>query len=338
MFLHAAPLARLAALCCEYAAIALGGTWGALALFFQIPRGKYRNSFIAFCIAWHLGLLALILQGRVVGALAGFGVGMCLLLSWWRNIRPTNDAVWAEDVARITTATVEGTEVTVHNVRNFDWRSETEYTAKWETRSYQLDQLISTDMIMSYWEGPAIAHMLISFGFASGDYIAFSVEVRRSKGKTYSELGGFFKAFGLSIIAADERDVVRLRTNVRGEDVYLYALRLPRAAMRSLFLGYLQEANQLPETPRFYNTVTVNCTMLVYHMMRRIVGHLPFSYRVLFSGYLPQYVYRVGGLDHRYALAELTRLGRVKERALAADQSSTFSKDIRRGVPRPAID
>jgi hypothetical protein len=258
------------------------------------------------------------------------------LLIWWQRIAPTNERLWADDVAQITNGTTDGNRVTLRNVRNFDWRSNSEYTQRWETRGYDLDKLTSVDMIMSYWDGGAIAHMLISFGFDDGQHIAFSVEVRRRKNATYSELGGFFKRDGLSIIAADERDVIRVRTNIRGEDDYLYRIRMPLPAMRSLFLGYVEQADRLLDTPRFYNTLTVNCTMLVYHMMKRIVGYLPWSYRLLFTGYLPAYVYSVGGLDQRFTLEELRAMGRITDRARQADRSDTFSADIRKGIP--AID
>jgi hypothetical protein len=176
--------------------------------------------------------------------------------------------------------------------------------------------------------------MLMSFGFAHDEQLAFSVEIRRERGEAFSEIGGFFKQFELSIIACDERDVVRVRTNVRGEDAYLYRLNMPRAAMRSLFLGYVEEANKLIDRPRFYNTITVNCTTLVYHMMKRIVGYLPLDLRVLFTGYLAGYVYRVGGLDQRYSLDELTRLGHITERARQSDRSASFSADIRQTIPQ----
>jgi hypothetical protein len=120
---------------------------------------------------------------------------------------------------------------------------------------------------------------------------------------------------------------------VRREDDYLYRLQLPKTAIRSLFLAYVSEANGLIEAPRFYNTITVNCTTLVYQMMKRIVGHLPLDYRLLFSGYLPEYVHSVGGLDSRYTLAELSRRGHITERALKSDRSASFSVDIRSGLP-----
>ena len=158
--------------------------------------------------------------------------------------------------------------------------------------------------------------------------MVFSGEIRREKNENFSEIGGFFKQFELSIIACDERDVVRVRTNVRLEDAYLYRLRMPQAAMHSLFLGYIEEANKLIRTPRFYNTITVNCTTLVYHMMKRIVGYLPLDWRILFTGYLAAYVYRVGGLDTRYTLDELHRMGHITERAKRSDRRDSFSEVI----------
>jgi len=103
--------------------------------------------------------------------------------------------------------------------------------------------------------------------------------------------------------------------------------------MRSLFLAYVEQANCLVRAPRFYNTVTVNCTTLVHQMMNHIVGNLPLDYRLVFSGYLPGYVHQVGGLDRRYTLQELRSIGRITERARISDRSPSFSADIRRGVP-----
>jgi hypothetical protein len=241
--------------------------------------------------------------------------------------------VWADDVAEMTRGTVEGDRVTLDNVRDFIWRTETDYTRRWETRSYDLNRLSALDMIVSYWSGRAIAHMLISFGFDDGSHVVFSTEIRRESTEIFSELGGFFKEFELSIIAADERDIVRLRTNVRREQTYLYRLRISVPAIRSLFLAYVNEANELARAPRFYHTISGNCTTLVYKMLKRILGRLPFSYRLLLSGYLPEYVYKVGGLDPRFSLDELRAMGYFSERARTADQSPTFSADIRQGIP-----
>jgi hypothetical protein len=262
-----------------------------------------------------------------------FAIAFAALLVWWWQILPSNNRRWADDVAQMTTGVVEGDRVTLRNVRNFDWRSKTDYTQRWETRTYDLRRLTSLDMILSYWSMPAIAHVLISFGFDDGEHVVFSVEIRRERTESFSEIGGFFKEFELSVIACDERDVIRVRTNVRGEDDYLYRIRMPVADIRSLFLAYVSQANDVARKPRFYNTVTANCTTIIYHMVKRIVGHLPLDYRLLLSGYLPGYVYKVGGLDTRHSLEELRALGRITERAQQSDRRPTFSADIRAGIP-----
>jgi len=334
MTVSGASLLRFAVTFLATLVVASSAIWGALALWYQAPGGQaLRTLSVLLWVAFSLALLLALWQGRTTVGLLAFAVAFGALLIWWHRIAPSNDKIWADDVARMTTGTVDGTRVTLYNVRNFDWRSDSDYTQRWETRSYDLDRLNSVDMIMSYWTGPAIAHMLVSFGFDDGAHVVFSVEIRREKRQSFSEIGGFFKEFELSIIAADERDVVRVRTNVRGEDDYLYRIHMPVPAMRSLFLGYVGEANALVRAPRFYNTITVNCTTLVYHMMKRIVGYLPMDYRLLLSGYLPEYVYRVGGLDQHYSLSDLRALGRITDRAKQADHSDSFSADIRRGIP-----
>jgi len=308
--------------------------WGACALWYQTPANLVVKALaLALWVALGLATLAALWQGRLAVGLLVFAAAFAALLIWWTRILPSNTGLWADDVAQMTTGVIDGPRATLYNVRNFDWRSQDDYTQRWETRVYDLDRLRSVDMIMSYWGLPAIAHMLISFGFDDGEHVAFSVEIRRQTFQAFSEIGGFFKEFDLSIVAADERDVVRVRTNIRGEDDYLYQLRMPLSAMRSLFLGYVDEANTLAATPRFYNTITVNCTTLVYHMMKRIVGYLPFDYRLLLSGYLPDYVYGVHGLNQSYSLEELRSRGHITARAKIADRSPDFSAQIRRGLP-----
>jgi Domain of unknown function (DUF4105) len=312
--------------------------WAALALWVQAGGGALRRTlallpFVAIC----LGLIVLALRGHSHTAAECFAGVFLAIMLWWWCLRPSNERQWADDVARISCGRIDGDVAVIHNVRNFDWINRSEYRQRWETRRYDLGRLQSFDMITSHWGGRAIAHVLFSFGFSDGQYLAFSVEIRRERDESYSPLGGFFKEFELSVIAADERDIVRVRTNIRREDDYLYHIRLPVQNMRSLFCAYIEQMNRLLSTPRFYNTITVNCTTLVYHMMRHIIGRLPFSYRLLLPGYLPAYVYKVGGLDARYSLAELSQWGRITDRARVSDRSEQFSHDIRIGIPPLAV-
>ncbi|GHC92189.1 membrane protein [Pseudorhodoferax aquiterrae] len=312
----------------------LSSLWAVPALHYRLPLPAPWASVVAG--GWALFALAAIWllwrEGAARPVLA-YGVAFALLLGWWVRIAPSDDRVWADDVARHLQSQVDGSVLTLSNVRNFDWRSDTDYTARWETRRLDLDRLRTVDMALSYWMGPAIAHTLVSFGFDDGQQIVFSVEIRKERGESFSAVAGFFKQYELSLVAADERDILRVRTNVRGEDVYLYRVQLAPAAQRALFLAYLAQAQALARAPRFYDTLSANCTTIVYEMARRIVGGLPLDWRLLASGYLPEYLHSVGGLAPGHTVKQLRSAGRITARAQAADADPQFSQAIRRGVP-----
>jgi hypothetical protein len=312
--------------------VALVAAWGALALRYKMPGGMRIMSAVLWS-AFAVACIGAFWCGRLGTGVTAFALAHGLLLIWWRSLRPSSDREWADDVAQTVGGKIDGNVVTLDKVRDFEWRSNSDYTPRWTTRSYDLARLHSLDMIVSSWARPSIAHMLISFGFSGDDYVAFSVEIRRDKRQSFSEVGGFFKEFELVVIAADERDIVRLRTNVRREQTYLFRLKFEPAVMRALFLAYVAEANALVREPRFYHTIMGNCTTVLYRMLRHIVRRLPFSYRVLLSGYMPEYFYGIGYLDQRYPLQELRALGYVSERGRLADASPTYSTDIRRGIP-----
>lgn len=221
----------------------------------------------------------------------------------------------------------------VHDVRNFVWRSDSDFEPNWETRSYDLSKLKGLDLIMSYWSGEAIAHTIVSFGFSDGQQLAFSIEIRKEKTESYSALAGFFRAYELSFIAADERDVVGVRTNVRGEDVRIYRLRVSPSQTRALLLEYIAEANDLARAPRFYNSLTTNCTTQIFRMVRAIQPGLPLDYRILLAGYVPQFIYDRGAMAAGFPFDVLRDQSHIRGKAQSTDPD--FSRMIRQGVPAP---
>lgn len=311
-------------------ATVISGAWGALALWYQLPGSHAMRALGAsLWIAALLALVAVVVMRRTWWPLGGYALMYAVLLAWWSTIVPTNHRVWADDVSRMLTGEVHGNVVTLHNVRDFTWRSDSDYDARWETQSYDLDHLVSADAVLSHWGSRAIAHAMISFGFADGRHLVFSVEIRKRRGQEFSAIGGFFKDFESTLVASPESDIVRVRTNVRGEDDYLYPLSMHHDAMRALFLSYIDTANQLQARPEFYNTVTSNCTTVVYRMARQLDPGLPWDARLLLTGYLPGYLYKIGALDHRLTLEQWTRRARITGRARASTAGEDFSAAIR---------
>jgi hypothetical protein len=317
-------------------AILLVGVWCSIAIWYRFPAGEAMRVLLAGATSgFVLVVEACLATPRRWFALAVYAASFVLFLAWWTTIAPTNDRDWAPDVARTVTATIDGDRLVVKNVRNFTWRSDTDFDQRWEEQTYNLSRITDVDLIMSYWMGEAIAHTIVSFGFADGPRLAFSIETRKQSHERYSSVAGFFKQYELVVIAADERDVVRVRSNVRGEDVRIYRLRMTPANAQVLLREYVDEANDLARSPRFYNTLTANCTNLVFGMVRVIHPGVPMDVRVLLSGYLPNYAYDLGATATSMSFERLRDLSKIHDKAVLADADPDFSARIREGIPAP---
>jgi len=312
-----------------------GGVWGVLALVFAGPQ----NTALRYSLALGLAVASVAtLFALGSSRLRWPAVGACLVLVtvlalWWHGIEPSNDRDWQTDVALLPYATIEGDEVTVHQIRNFDYRSEFDYRPAYYDKRFDLGRLEGVDLVAVYWMGPAIAHVFVSFAFAGGDHLAISIEARKEKSEGYSTIRGFFRQYELHYVVADERDLIRLRTNYRHdppEDVYLYRLKGSPEGTRNFFLDYMRKLNALKARPEFYNTLTTNCTTNIWLHSLINPGHLPFSWKILASGHVPQYLYEQGRLETGgLAFADLQRRAHVNARAQAADAATDFSRRIR---------
>lgn len=284
-----------------------------------------------------LGIASIAAPARYrLAARAVFAAAMVLLAVWWQGVKPSNDRDWKTEVAVQPWATIEGDRVTVHNVRNFKYRSVSDFDVAYYDKTYLLSELTAVDLAAIYWMGPDIAHIIVSFGFANGDQLAFSIETRTERGEGYSTVKGFFRQYELFYVVADERDVIGVRTNHRrepSEDVYLYRLQGPIANGRRLFLDYLRKINALKDQPEWYNTLTTNCTTNVWLHTSANPGRLAFSWKLLASGHVPEYLHENGRLVTSLPFEELRTRSLINTRAHAAGNASDFSRRIREGLP-----
>src|ERR1700678_3289 len=265
------------ALAANYLIILLSSLWAVMALAIDLR--------IIAAVAYGLAILLIVflLRTRPLRQLIACLFCCALVLAWWLTLKPSNEGHWQPDVSRTAWAEVQGSDVTIHNLRDCDYRTELDYSCQWLTRTVDLNQIDGVDLFMNYWGSPLIAHTILSFHIQNESPVAFSIETRRQKGQTFSALLGFFRQFSLISVVSDERDVVRVRTNYRhGEDLYLYHTTATPEFARSLFLNYFGMTNQLHDHPHWYNAVTHNCTTEIYTL--KSMKDQPLDWRILLNG------------------------------------------------------
>lgn len=305
--------------------------WAAAALYFDVRVVWLRLPLaaaylVAVLTVWFWVRSRCLRTALTVG---GFGI----VLGWWLCLAPSNERGWQPDLAVLAYAEIKGSEVTVHNIRNCDYRNETDFDVRHYDKTFDLDKIRSADLFMVYWGSPHMAHTMVSFGFEGGDYVCFSIETRKEKGEGYSAVKGLFRQFELLYVAADERDVVRLRTNYRqGEDAYLFRLNGSPEMVRKLFLDYVHRMNSLRQRPEWYSAITHNCTTSI-RMQRAASDRAPWDWRMLVNGHGDELLYERGMIATNLPLAELKQRAHINDRARAADKESDFSRLIRQGVP-----
>jgi Domain of unknown function (DUF4105) len=315
-----------------FAILCLVTIWAAAALYIDLPVAS-------------LSLPAAILYLVVVIAVLLFfkfrwvSLGICFALFasvalWWWSIQPSNKRDWQPEVAETAWTERDGDQITIHNLRNFDYEPGPLAKPRWETKIVDLSQLRGVDLYINFWGSTLICHPILSFQFGPNDHIAISVETRMAKGQTYSTVRGFFKQFELTYIVADERDVIRVRTNYRHEQLYLYRTSVKPDRARKLFLDYLKTVNTLHMRPQFYSALTSNCTTNVrMHTAATTAKPVPWNWRMLLNGTIDQLVYENGGFASHLPFTELKPMSLIDAKAQVADQAPDFSAQIRAGLP-----
>ena len=313
-------------------ALVVATAWASLALWFDGPA--WRPLAAALGAGFALAALALFLRLRPLRrAVLGYLLAWAIVLGWWLSIAPQSARRWQPDVALVATAEVAGDRVTVHNVRNFDYRTETDYTERWEDRTLDLSRLRGLDLFISFWGPSLIAHTILSWEFDGGDHLAISIETRKEEGESYSALRGFFRQYELYYVVADERDVIGLRASHRGEQLFLYRLRGTPVFARELLLDYLAEVNRIAERPKWYNAVTQNCTTTIRLHVDAIGVRQPWDWRLLANGRSDELLYTNEVVNTTLPFPELKAKSDVTARARAAAGDPAFSERLREGLP-----
>ena len=246
--------------------------------------------------------------------------------------KPRNDREWSLDL-RILPEIVfneDGT-ITIKNIRNFVYRSVTDYTPRYYDRTIHVSQIQNVWFMVEPFSLLA-AHTLLSFGLSDGTYIAISIEIRKQKNQKFSQwlVLFFLRRHELIYVVGDEHDLIRLRTNHRLDNVYLYPLTLTSQDVQELFLHMLKRAQHIQEQPEFYNPFTNTClTNIIDHIREVTHTHIPFNYKILIATLADRYAYNIGLINNSLPFKMLKKKHHINTRALQHQEGLGFSKLIR---------
>ena len=306
--------------------------WGAV--FYDGPFGQASLWNALLACSW-LTLLVLVwkkLEKRWQMVLSVFALSIVVILPW-SFIQPSNEKQWAQDFEKTGHATIEGDLVTFHHFRDFDYTKEGAVTPVWTTRQVHLSKLIGMDIFHDRFLGNLMAHPILSYDFGDDGHICLSIETRREVGEKFTPVAGLYKVFELQYIFSSEEDIVRVRTNIRKEPVFLYKSAIDLDEIRELFLSSVEVQNELLVKPQFYNVINANCTTSIRNQIPKD-RQSPFDIRMLMNGLLDQYLYEKGSIvSEGLSYEELRDRCQIDKVAQAAHDDPGFSKRVREGRP-----
>lgn len=306
-------------------------TWATLAIYYSnLPWSSVRLAFAAAFAAFSIWALWLLRTRRALLVFAGVFLSV---LGWYLSLRPTHDRLWRSDVAVMPRAFIDGDRVHLTGVRDFDYYTAHDFTIRYRKREVSISHLTSIDFFVSYFVPPFVAHTFLSFNFDSAPPLCISIEKRIDENRGFDAVASLFRQFELIYVVGDERDIVRLRTNFRHEDVYMYHLRTTPERARRLFQVYLQRINELYARPEFYHLLTNSCTINIVRYARIAGKPWRIDLRHFLNGFIDSYLYSMGLIDTDLPFAELRPRSRINDAAQAADNAPDFSERIRAAVP-----
>jgi hypothetical protein len=310
-------------------------TWASLAIFYSnLPWPELRLALAVGFAGFATWTLWFSRQQRLRVGLAVLFVGVVV---WWITIQPSGDRPWRPEVAVMPRASIDGDVVHLTNVRDFDYRSVHDFTVHYEQREVRLSHLTGIDFYVSHWNngliGRLIGHTFLSFDFDDAPPLCISIETRPVVGQGFDPVASLFKQFELIYVVGDEDDLVRVRTNYRGEAVYLYHLNTSAQNARRLFLIYMRRINELADHPEFYNLLSNNCTLNIMRYANAAGREGGFDIRHLLNGLIDNYLYYSGRMDTTLPYAKLRQLSLITAIAQAAGSAPDFSARIRASLP-----
>lgn len=245
---------------------------------------------------------------------------------------PSNDRVWNDDQSVLPSAEITDNMVSIHNIRDFSYTSTSTYTSHYYDKTFDLNTIKKVWYIVEPFSGiPGSAHTFLSFEFEGDQFVSISVEIRKEKGEIFSPIKGLFNKYELMYVIADERDVIKLRSNYRKDKVYVYPVKTTPEKVRTLFVDMINRTNDLKDHPEFYNSITNTCTTNIVDHINNVTPHkVPFfNLRIILPANSDKLAYKLGLIDTDLSFEEARERYYINDRALMYADDPDFSVKIR---------
>jgi len=304
--------------------------WIAGAIYFDVGHGAAFGKLLA--LMWLVGVVVLFLVWHPLWQpfLVFAGVAI-LFIGWWLSQKPRHDRDWDPSVSLLPRCVRQNDAITFENVRDFQYRSLSDFSPHYVTRTVHLANLNAVDVIFFNWGVRWMSHPVLVFDFGPDGRICMSIEVRYRKDQKYSTLRSLYRQQELIFLAAEERDVILRRTkHSPNQTAHLYRMIVPREELHAAFLDYCDMINKLYQSPRWYHGLCANCTTSYYRLPNT---RIRFDWRVLLNGRLEQALYADGRIDRSLPFEDLRRLAFINEIANAAPEDG-FGDHLRLELER----
>ena len=188
----------------------------------------------------------------------------------------------------------------VINLRDNRYRSVDDYEDNFIRKVYDPAAVETLDMATVYWDNMSTAaHIIFNFKFNDGKELAVSVEPRTPLNGSREPWHCMCKQQELLFVLGTPEDLLNLRIDHRGEDLYLFHIDFTPDEVRTFLNFIIRKTGKLYHEPEFYNLITRNCITALIPGLKKARPGLKSDLRMLFNGEFARLLYEEDMLIHR---------------------------------------
>ena len=255
------------------------------------------------------GVLTQMRWGRPVllGTVAAFGIFLLAVATR----QPRHDRDWYPHLSRLPHVTLEDGVFSIAPYSNWTYAEDAPQAQVWTAvPPHRVSDVRRVWFVKEPHPGlPVMAHTFVLFEFGEGDLIGLTIEARKETDETYSALAGAFNKFELLYDWASPRDLMTRRAVMMDRELYMYPLQLSQGEAEAYLTALLEKTMSIERRPRFYNTLTSNCTNELAK-----AADMPWDPAFIFTGWSDAALYRLKRIAGEGGFADVQDRARIDDR------------------------